>query len=156
MLRAGIFLDVENLVRSGGWGIRFRTVRDLVEKQGATVLRANAYMAVDREREGQDPEYRIKKSEYRDAVRRAGYRLSLKEVQRYTKEDGQVQTKADIDLELAVDAMQQSSNLDVILLGSGDGNYLRLVTALQNRGLDVSRAFARTNFLHSSLARMST
>ena len=50
MLKAGIFLDIENLVRCGGWGIRYRVVRELVEAQGATVLRANAYMAIDSER----------------------------------------------------------------------------------------------------------
>lgn len=134
MLRAGIFLDMENLVRCGGWGIRFRAVRQLVEAQGGTVLRANAYMAIDRQREEQDPEHRIKKSEYRDAVRREGFHLCLKDVQRFVDEDGQPYTRADVDLDLAVDAMLQTENLDTILLGTGDGNYLRLVEALQNRG----------------------
>ena len=40
MLKAGIFLDIENLVRCGGWGIRYGVVRRLAEAQGATVLRA--------------------------------------------------------------------------------------------------------------------
>lgn len=134
MLRAGIFLDMENLVRCGGWGIRFRAVRQLVEAQGATVLRANAYMAIDRQREEQDPEYRIKKSEYRDAVRREGFHLCLKEVQHFTDEQGQPYSRADVDLDVAVDALLQSENLDTILLGTGDGNYLRVVEALQSRG----------------------
>ena len=51
MLKAGIFLDVENLSRNGGWGLRYGTVKKLVEAQGATVVRANAYVAIDRERE---------------------------------------------------------------------------------------------------------
>lgn len=134
MLRAGIYLDTENLVRCGGWGIRFGAVRELVQEQGADVLRANAYMAVDRDREEQDPEYRIKKSEYRDAVRREGFHVCLKRVQRYTDEDGEVTAKVDVDLDLAVDALLQSDNLDLVLIGSGDGNYVRLVEALQNRG----------------------
>lgn len=134
MLRGGIFLDVENLVRCGGWGIRFRVVRELVRAQGIEVLRANAYMAIDRQREEQDPEYRKKKAEYREAVRREGFRLTLKEVQRYTGEDGQTSTKADVDLELGIDALLQADNLDYVLLGSGDGNYLRVVRALQDRG----------------------
>ncbi len=134
MLRAGIFLDVENLVRCGGWGIRFKAVRQLVEAQGAAVIRANAYMAIDRRREEEDPEYRYKKAEYRDAVRREGFHLVLKEVQRYEGEDGQTYAKAAVDMDLAIDAMLQAENLDYILLGTGDGNFLRLVQALQSKG----------------------
>ncbi len=134
MLRAAIFVDVENLVRCGGWGIRFKAVKELVEAQGCTVLRANAYMAVDRQREEQDPEYRLKKSEYRDAVRREGFHLVLKEVQRYHSEDGEVYSRADVDLELAVDALLQSEKLDCVVIGSGDGNFVRLVHALQSKG----------------------
>ncbi len=134
MLRAGIFLDVENLVRGGGWGIRFRAVRQLVEAQGATVVRANAYMAADRGREDEDPEYRIKKAEYRDAVRREGFRLTLKEVRHYRDEDGDGHSRADVDLELAIDALLQAENLDYVLLGTGDGNFVPLVQALQSKG----------------------
>jgi len=51
MLKAGIFLDVENLSRNGGWGIRYEVIKELVAAQGEmTVLRANAYLAVDVER----------------------------------------------------------------------------------------------------------
>ncbi len=134
MLKAGIFLDVENLTRNGGYGMRFRTVKELVEAQGGEVLRANAYMAVDEEREAEDPEFRKKKQNYRDRVRREGFHLVLKEVRRYRNADGEVVTKANSDLDLAVDALLQADNLDYILLGSGDGDFLRLVRALQNRG----------------------
>lgn len=134
LLKAGIFLDVENLVRCGGWGIRYRRVRELVEAQDAVVLRANAYVAVDKVREEKDPEYRRKKREYRDAARREGFHLVPKEVQRYTDVEGITITKANADLDLAVDAMLQSENLDYVLLGSGDGDFLRLVRALQARG----------------------
>ena len=146
MLRAGIFLDVENLVRCGGWGIRFRAVRQLVEAQGAIVVRANAYMAADRRRELEDPEYRIKKAEYRDAVRREGFHLCLREVRRYEDEEGRSHTRADLDLDLAVDAMLQAENLDYLLIGSGDGNLVRLVQGLQSRGRRVDLlSFANTS-----------
>lgn len=146
MLRAGVFLDVENLVRCGGWGIRFKSVKQLVEAQGARVIRANAYMAIDRQREDEDPEYRIKKSEYRDAVRREGFHLVLKEVQRYYDDDGEMYSRADVDLELAVDALLQADNLDYVMVGSGDGNFVRLVQALQSRGRRVDLlSFANTS-----------
>ncbi len=134
MLKAGIFLDMENLNRCGGYAIRFRQIKALVEAQQAVVVRANAYMAVDRERESTDIEYRQKRETYRNRARREGYHLILKEVRRYLTSEGETMVKADADLELAIDALLQSENLDYVLLGSGDGDFVRLVRALQNRG----------------------
>jgi uncharacterized LabA/DUF88 family protein/cold shock CspA family protein len=134
MLKGGIFLDMENLMRNGGWGIRYDVVYDFVEAQGVTVLRANAYMAIDGPRESQDLLVRQKKDAYRSAIRRNGFHLTLKPVMRYRNEDGEEVTKANADLDLAVDALLQSDNLDYVLLGTGDGDFVRLVRALQNRG----------------------
>jgi hypothetical protein len=45
-----------------------------------------------------------------------------------------------------VDALLQSENLDYILLGTGDGDFLRLVRALQSRGKRVDLlSFANTS-----------
>lgn len=134
MLKAGIFLDMENLVRNGGWGMRLDAIRDLVEAQGTTVLRANAYMAADTRREREDPEYRDKSQKYRDRIRLAGFHIVDKEVKRYLNEDGTETIKANADLDMAVDAILQAENLDYIMIGSGDGDFLRLVRALQNKG----------------------
>lgn len=134
MLKAGIFIDVENLSRNGGWGIQFNGIKDIVEAQNAVVVRANAYLAIDLERESADAEHQRKNEDYRAAIRRNGFHLILKEVRRYFNDQGEVILKANADLDLAVDAVLQSENLDYILLGSGDGDFLRLVRALQNRG----------------------
>ncbi len=134
MLKGGIFLDMENLNRNGGYGVRFRQIKELAEAQGVVVLRANAYMAIDEERENTDEEYRRRRAAYRDRVRREGFHLILKEVQRYRDAEGETILKANADLDLAVDALLQADNLDYVLLGTGDGDFLRLVRALQNRG----------------------
>ena len=84
-------------------------------------------MAVDAEREEREPAYRQRNEDYRSAIRRNGFHLVLKEVKRYRNADGEVVTKANSDLDLAVDALLQSQNLDYILLGTGDGDFLRLV-----------------------------
>jgi hypothetical protein len=47
MLKAGIFLDLENLSRTGGRGCRYGVVRKLVEARRAMILRANTYLAID-------------------------------------------------------------------------------------------------------------
>ncbi|PUD98125.1 MAG: NYN domain-containing protein [Candidatus Sedimenticola endophacoides] len=64
-------------------------------------------------------------------------KIIVKNVRRFTDEEGNVTTKANADLDLAVDAMLQAENLDSILLVTGDGDFLQVVTALQNRGCRV-------------------
>ncbi len=134
MLKAGIFIDMENLVLNGGWGMRLDIFKELVEAQGTTILRANAYMAVDSNRERQDIEYREKSQRYRDRIRLAGFHIVEKEIKRFRNEDGTETVKANADLDMAVDAILQAENLDYIMIGSGDGDFLRLVRALQNKG----------------------
>ena len=58
-------------------------------------------------------------------------------MRRYTDEEGNVTTKANSDLEMAVDAMLQAEHLDLVLLVTGDGDFLQVVNALQNRGCRV-------------------
>jgi len=144
MLKAGIFLDIENLVINGGWGMRLDVIKELVEAQGTIILRANAYMAVDSNKERKDLEYREKSEKYRDRMRLAGFHIVEKEIKRYRNEDGSETVKANADLDMAVDAILQAENLDYIMIGSGDGDFLRLVRALQNKGKRVD-ALAFTN-----------
>ena len=134
MFKAGIFIDVENLNRNGGWKLQYNVVKQLAEAQGTTVLRANAYLAIDVEREQKDAKFRERNERYRAAVRKNGFHLVPKEVRRYFNADGEIYLKANADLDLAVDALLQSENLDYVLLGSGDGDFIRLVRALQTRG----------------------
>jgi uncharacterized LabA/DUF88 family protein len=134
MLKAGIFIDSENLSRNGGKNLRYEAIRRLVEAQGATILRANAYVAIDLKREEQDYQYRMGKENHRNAIRRNGFHLVLKEARRYKNDEGEEVIKANADIDLAVDALLQAENLDYILLGTGDGDFLRLVRALQGKG----------------------
>ena len=134
MLKAGIFLDMENLSRNGGWGMKLDLIKELVEVQGTIILRANTYMAVDSNRERTDIEYREKAQKYRDRIRLAGFHIVEKEVKRFRNEDGTETVKANADLDMAVDAILQAENLDYIMIGTGDGDFLRLVRALQNKG----------------------
>lgn len=134
MLKAGIFVDVENLSRNGGWGMQYRILRQLVEANGGAVVRANAYLSVDTTRENLDYDYRVRNQKYRSFIRKSGFHLVLKTVRRYSTPDGETVLKANADLDLAVDALLQAENLDYVLLCSGDGDFLRLVRALQNRG----------------------
>ncbi len=134
MLKAGIFLDMENLKMNGGWGMKYKVIKTLVEAQGTTVLRANAYVAVDSNRERDDYEYKEKAQNHREIMRQAGFHTVRKEIKRFRDSYGNETTKANADLDMAVDALLQAENLDYIMIGTGDGDFLRLVRALQNKG----------------------
>jgi uncharacterized LabA/DUF88 family protein/cold shock CspA family protein len=134
MLKAGVYVDADNIMMNGGFGMRYRRVRELVEAQGCVVLRANAYMAIDEEREETDSETRKRRQTARDFVRREGFNLALKPVRKFSNSEGGTVTKSNSDLEMAVDVLTQSENLDYILLCTGDGDFIKLVKALQNRG----------------------
>jgi uncharacterized LabA/DUF88 family protein len=89
-------------------------------------------MSIDEEREGQEPETKKRRVTARDTLRREGYKLLLKPIKRYNVGTEFQRQKANIDVDLTVDAM--SADLDYYLLVTGDGDFTRLVEALQARG----------------------
>jgi uncharacterized LabA/DUF88 family protein len=46
--------------------------------------------------------------------------------------------KGNMDIELAIDVMEMAENLDHIIIFSGDGDFRRLVEAVQRKGVRVS------------------
>ena len=61
----------------------------------------------------------------------------MKQVRFFFDEQGNRYAKANADLDLAVDALLQSSHLDYVLLVTGDGDFLQVIRALQNKGCRV-------------------
>ncbi|MBC2627508.1 NYN domain-containing protein, partial [Salmonella enterica subsp. enterica serovar Typhimurium] len=51
---------------------------------------------------------------------------------------GRRKIKGNMDIELAIDAMEQSETVDHLVIFSGDGDFTNLVEALQRRGRKVS------------------
>ncbi len=135
--RAGVFVDAENVRYNGGYQMRYDILRRFASREGAILQRLNTYMAFDTERAREDAEYKKKAQTYQQMVRDFGWKITVKEVRRYTDENGTVTTKANADLDLAVDAMLQASRLDQVLLVTGDGDFLQVVDALQNTGCRV-------------------
>jgi len=135
--RVGVFVDAENVRYNGGYQMRYDVLRRFAARDGGTLQRLNTYMAFDNERAREDIEYRRKAQAYQQMVRDFGWKITVKSVRRYTDENGNVTTKANADLDMAVDAMLQSDKLDHVLLVTGDGDFLQVVEALQNRGCRV-------------------
>ncbi|MBN2885859.1 MAG: NYN domain-containing protein [Chromatiaceae bacterium] len=135
--RVGVFVDAENVRYNGGYQMRYDVLRRFAARDGGTLQRLNTYMAFDTERAREDIDYRRKAQAYQQMVRDFGWKITVKPVRRYTDENGNVTTKANADLDMAVDAMLQSDKLDYVLLVTGDGDFLQVVEALQNRGCRV-------------------
>ncbi len=136
-LKVGVFVDAENIKYNGGYQMRYDLLRRFAARDGAYPIRLNTYMAYDPERAKEDPEYSKKSFTYQHMVRDFGWKITVKNVRRFTDEEGNITTKANADLDLAVDAMLQSEELDLVLLVTGDGDFLQVVTALQNKGCRV-------------------
>ncbi|MCB1877289.1 MAG: NYN domain-containing protein [Chromatiales bacterium] len=135
--KIGVFVDAENIKMNGGYQMRYDVLRCFAAREGGHLLRLNTYLAYDQERGENDPDYYKKSQIYHQMVRDFGWKIVTKFVRRYTDFEGNVTTKANADLELAVDAMLQATKLDNILLVTGDGDFLTLVNALQNKGCRV-------------------
>ena len=97
----------------------------------------NAYVSYDRERGREDYAYRDKTFNYFSVLREFGYKVIQKEVKWYEDEEGNRYSKANSDLDMAVDVLLQSENLDYVVLATGDGDFTQLVQALQNKGCRV-------------------
>ncbi|MGB1110646.1 MAG: NYN domain-containing protein [Gammaproteobacteria bacterium] len=135
--KIGVYVDVANIVRNGGYGMHYDVLREFACRDGAEPLRLNAYVALDTERAREDAVYRDRTYAYYQILREFGFKVIEKEVRWFTDEGGNRYGKANSDLDMAVDALLQSENLDRVVLVTGDGDFTQVVRALQNKGLRV-------------------
>lgn len=65
-------------------------------------------------------------------LERFGYKLFLKPVKLYDKEDGFAKRKANCDVDMAFHLMKEKDNFDRAIILSGDGDFLPVLKYLQN------------------------
>lgn len=119
-----VFIDVQNLYHSAKNIYQARVNFKEVLKTavaGRKLIRAFAYVV--RTKTGEE-------KPFFDALTNLGIETRVKDLQEYY---GGVK-KADWDVGIAVDAIKTSSSVDVVVLISGDGDYVPLVEYLQNHG----------------------
>lgn len=136
-MNVGVYVDNANLTKNGGVGMRYDVLRDFACRDGAEAVRLNTYVPFDEERAEQDAQYRHKSWSYHAALRDFGFKVIQKPVRWFTDEDGNRFGKANADLDMAVDALLQSDKLDRVVLCTGDGDFVQVVKALQNKGCRV-------------------
>ncbi len=115
----------------------YEILREFACRDQAEAMRLNAYVSYDPEKARRESYYRNRTNSFYSVLRDFGYKVIQKEVKWFTDEDGNRVAKANADLDLAVDALLQSENLDRVLLVTGDGDFVQVVRALQNKGCRV-------------------
>lgn len=134
--RVGVFVDGSYVARNGGYGMRFDVLREFALRDGARLARANVYLSFDAERAVDDDIYRRGQWSYHDSLRDFGYKVSTRAVRRY-ENDGETVVKADAGFDMAVEVVLAAERLDRVVLVAGDGDYVRVASALQERGVRV-------------------
>jgi uncharacterized LabA/DUF88 family protein len=134
--KIAVFIDGANLyatVKALGYDIDYKKL--LKELQGrGNLLRAFYYTAIFEEQEYSSIRPLVDWLDYN------GYTAVTKVSKEYMDASGRRKVKSDMDIELAVDAMEIAAYVDEIILFSGDGNFRSLVEALQRRGVRVTVA----------------
>jgi uncharacterized LabA/DUF88 family protein len=137
-LKVGVYVDGANIAMNGGYGMRYDVLREFATRDGAEVMRLNAYLSYDPKRADTDDQYRKGQHNFHSSLRDMGFKVIEKIVRWYTDEaTGTSVPKANVDLDMAVDLLLQSQNLDRVILATGDGDFVRVVGALQNKGCRV-------------------
>ena len=125
--RVGVFLDVANL--AGAARLLHQGALDYgkvleAALRGRSCVLARAYV-IDK---GQDSF-----ADFAQALRTLGYKVCAKRPKTFA--DGTM--KADWDVGITVEMLSQASHLDVVVLGSGDGDYLPALHRLKEQGIRV-------------------
>lgn len=135
--RVGVFIDIQNLYHSAknlyGGRVNFdNLLKRLVN--GRRLVRALGYVVKSDPATGEGAFF--------DALNKAGIELRIKDIQVFP--DGM--KKADWDVGMAVDAIRMAGLIDVVVIVSGDGDFIPLVEYLKwglGRTVEVA-AFDRT------------
>jgi uncharacterized LabA/DUF88 family protein len=132
--RIALFIDGANLhatARTLGFDIDFKRLLKEFEGRGS-LLRAFYYTAVI-----EDQEYSSLRP-LTDWLSYNGYTVVTKAVKEFTDASGRRKVKANMNIELTIDAMDLAYQIDQMVLFSGNGDFRPLVEAVQRRGVRVT------------------
>src|SRR5687768_7909329 len=132
--RVALFIDGANLysaARALGFDIDYRRLLKVFREKGRMV-RAYYYTALVEDQEYSPIRPLVDWLDYN------GYTMVTKPVKEFTQPTGRRKFKGNMDVEIAVDIMELASHLDHVVLLSGDGDFRRLVEAVQRKGVRVT------------------
>ena len=132
--RIALFIDGANLyaaARALGFDIDYKRLLEVFAKNGRLV-RAFYYTALIEDQEYSPIRPLVDWLDYN------GYSMVTKPTKEYTDASGRRKIKGNMDIELAIDMLEMADRLDHIVLFSGDGDFRKLVDAVQRRGVRVT------------------
>ncbi|MCH7865285.1 MAG: NYN domain-containing protein [Proteobacteria bacterium] len=132
--RTALFIDGSNLYAAAkmlGFDIDYKRLLDLFKGQGRLV-RAFYYTALLEDQEYSPIRPLVDWLDYN------GFTMVTKPTKEFTDAMGRRKIKGNMDIELAVDMIEMAEHLDHVILFSGDGDFRRLVEAVQRKGLSVT------------------
>ena len=129
-----LFIDGANLhatAKTLGFDIDYRRLLKEFQSRG-TLLRAFYYTAIIEDQEYSSIRPLIDWLDYN------GYTVVTKATKEFIDAFGRRKVKGNMDIELAVNALELAQHLDEMVLFSGDGDFRSLVEAVQRRGVRVT------------------
>lgn len=132
--RIGLFIDGSNLyaaARALGFDIDYKRLLEHFASKGR-LIRAFYYTALIEDQEYSPIRPLVDWLDYN------GYTMVTKPTKEFTDAMGRRKIKGNMDIELAIDVMEMAQHLDHVVLFSGDGDFRRLVEAVQRKGVRVS------------------
>jgi len=132
--RIALFIDGANLYATAktlGFDIDFKRLLKEFQSHG-TLQRAFYYTAVIQDQEFTSIRPLIDWLDYN------GFTVVTKATKEFIDASGRRKMKGNMDIELAVDAMELAKHIDQMVLFSGDGDFRSLVEAMQRRGVRVT------------------
>lgn len=132
--RIALFIDGANLyatAKSLGFDIDYKRLLREFQNKGR-LIRAFYYTALIEDQEYSSIRPLIDWLDYN------GYAVVTKPTKEFIDSMGRRKVKGNMDIELAVDALEMAENIDHMVLFSGDGDFRSLVESVQRKGVRVS------------------
>src|SRR5271168_2289667 len=132
--KIALLIDGANLYATAktlGFDIDYKRLLKEFQSRG-TLLRAFYYTAIIEDQEFSSIRPLIDWLDYN------GYTVVTKATKEFIDASGRRKVKGNMDIELAVDAMELADHVDEMVLFSGDGAFRSLVEAVQRRGVRVT------------------
>ena len=132
--KIALFIDGPNLFATAktlGFDIDYKRLLKEFQSRG-TLVRAFYYTAIIEDQEYTSIRPLVDWLDYN------GYTVVTKPTKEFIDDSGRRRVKGNMDVELAVDAMEMSAHVDEMVLFSGDGDFRSLVEAIQRRGVRVT------------------
>ncbi|MGY2804106.1 LabA-like NYN domain-containing protein [Bradyrhizobium sp. USDA 4506] len=132
--KLALFIDGPNLHATSkalGFEIDYRRLLDEYRRRGS-LLRAFYYTTIAEDQEYSSIRPLIDWLDYN------GYTVVTKATKEFLDASGRRKVKGNMNIELAVDAMELADHIDQMILFSGDGDFRSLIKAVQRRGVNVT------------------